>query len=126
MTLILDAGAFLALERNDRPMWRRLKEALSAGREPVSHGGIVGQVWHGKGPRQARLAAVLASVDVRPLDEALGRAAGELLAVAKRRDVIDAALIRLASDDDVIFTSDPDDLEWLADCHGRHVEIVHV
>jgi hypothetical protein len=34
---------------------------------------------------------------VRPLDEALGRAAGELLALARRHDVIDAALVLLAS-----------------------------
>jgi hypothetical protein len=50
-TLVLDSGAFIALERNDRVMWRRLKAALLAGSVPVSHGGVVGQVWRGGGPR---------------------------------------------------------------------------
>jgi hypothetical protein len=96
MTLVLDAGALLALERHDRPMWRRLKAALLQNDAPATHGGIVGQVWRGRGPREALLAKALAAVDVRPLDEALGRAAGELLATAKPRDMIDAALVLLA------------------------------
>jgi predicted nucleic acid-binding protein len=124
MTLVLDAGALIALERHDRAMWRRLKSAQLAGSIPVSHGGIIGQVWRGRGPRQALLRKALAAVDVRPLDERLGRAAGELLAAAKRRDVIDAALVVLASDGDYLITSDPDDLEPLARVSGRHVEIV--
>jgi hypothetical protein len=125
MTLILDSGALLALERHDRAMWRRLKAALLAESVPVSHGGIVGQVWRGRGPRQARLAKALASIDVRPLDERLGRAAGELLAAGRRHDVIDAALVLLATDGDQIVTSDPRDIAPLARASGRHIEIVH-
>src|SRR5439155_1546920 len=98
MTLVLDSGALIALERNDRAMWRRLKATHLAGRVPVSHGGVVGQAWRGRGPRQALLAKALAATDILPLDETLGRAAGELLATAKRHDVIDAALVLLASD----------------------------
>jgi hypothetical protein len=124
MNLVLDSGALIALERNDRAMWRRLKTAQAAGEVPVSHGGVVGQIWRGAGPRQALLVKALAGLDIRPLDEALGRAAGELLAIARRRDVIDAALVLLASEGDVIVTSDPDDLEPLALATGRHVELV--
>ena len=79
MKLVLDSGALIALERNDRAMWRRLKAAQVAGSVPVSHGGVVGQAWRGKGPRQALLAKALAGIEVRALDDALGRAAGELL-----------------------------------------------
>jgi hypothetical protein len=32
VTLILDSGAFIALERNERAMWRRLKASLDARR----------------------------------------------------------------------------------------------
>src|SRR5207302_8473721 len=109
---------------NDRVMWRRLKAAHLAGTLPISHGGVVGQAWRGLGPRQALLAKALAATEVRPLDDALGRAAGELLAVARRRDVIDAALVLLAVDGDHIVTSDPDDLEPLAIASGRHVELI--
>lgn len=124
MTLVLDSGALIALERNDRAMWRRMKAAHLAGRVPVSHGGVVGQAWRGRGPRQALLAKALAGVDIRPLDGALGRAAGELLARAKQNDVIDAALVLLASEGDYIVTSDPDDLEPLARAAARDVELI--
>jgi hypothetical protein len=124
MTLILDSGALIALEGNDRTMWRRLKAAHLGGHVLLSHGGVVGQAWRGRGPRQALLAKALAAIDVRPLDERLGRAAGELLSAARRRDVIDAALVRLAEDGDRILTSDPDDIEPLARAAGVHIEIL--
>jgi hypothetical protein len=124
VTLVLDAGALIAIDKGDRAMWRRLKSAHLAGDVPLSHGGIIGQAWRGRGPRHALLVRALAGLDVRPLDEALGRAAGELLAAAKRRDVVDAALVLLATDGDHIVTSDPDDLAPLARASGRHVEII--
>jgi hypothetical protein len=126
VSLVLDSGALIALEKNDRAMWRRLKAALLANSVPVTHGGVVGQAWRGGGPRQALLARALAGVDVRPLDESLGRAAGSLLALDRSMDVIDAALVLLADDGDDIVTSDPDDLEPLAVRSGRHVELLRV
>jgi hypothetical protein len=126
MSLVLDCGALIALEKNDRAMWRRLKAALLAESVPVSHGGIVGQAWRGGGPRQSLLALALAAIDVRPLDDGLGRAAGRLLARYGSADVIDAALVLLANDGDDIVTSDPEDIEPLASLLGRHVEILRV
>ena len=99
---------------------------LLANTVPVTHGGIVGQAWRGGGPRQALLASALSGIDVRPLDESLGRAAGSLLARAGSADVIDAALVLLADDGDDIVTSDPHDLEPLATRLGRHVEVLRV
>ena len=125
MTLILDTGAFIAIERNDHAMWRRLKTALLQQDVPVSHGGVVGQIWRGRA-RQARLTIALAGTDVRPLTDSLGRAAGALLARARKSDVIDAALVLLAGDDDQIVTSDSDDIVPLARLSGRRVEIVGV
>lgn len=124
MKLVLDSGALIALERNDRAMWRRFKAAALAGTPVVSHGGVVGQAWRGRGPRQALLAKALAGIEVRSLDRALGRAAGELLAATDRADVIDAALVLLAEDGDRIVTSDPDDIEPLAAAAGCHIELV--
>lgn len=65
MSLVLDAGALVALERNDRPMWVRLKAALVDGTEVTSHGGVIGQVWRSGGPRQALLARSRASTSDR-------------------------------------------------------------
>ncbi len=123
MTLVLDSAAFIALDRNERPMWTRLKGAQSSGDPPRTHGGVLGQVWRG-GPHQARLAQALKGVDVAPLDEPLGRAAGELLAAAGLSDVIDAALVFLAEDGDEIVTAGIGDLEQLALSAARHVELI--
>lgn len=124
MTLVLDSGALLALEKDDRPMWRRLKSARLAGSVPVSHGGIVGQVWRDGGPRQARLSMALKAITVRPLDDDLGRGAGRLLGRASTSDVIDAALVLLAADGDEIVTSDAVDIASLAGHAGLHVDVV--
>lgn len=124
MTLILDTGALLALERNERPMWIRLKAALAEGELPVTHAGVLGQAWRG-GPRQARLSAALAGIEVRSIDETIGQLAGQLLAKAELTDVIDAAVALFAVDGDDIVTSDHDDLEHLANTLGRHVELIH-
>jgi len=123
MTLVLDSGALIALERNERPMWARLKAAELAGDLPITHAGVVGQVWRG-GPRQARLSQALGGVDVRSLDGSLGRAAGELLGVTGLADVIDAAVALLSCDGDDIVTVDRDDLERLVAGLGRHVELI--
>jgi hypothetical protein len=123
LTLILDSGALIALERNDRGMWRRLKGAEVDGDLPVTHAGVLGQVWRGT-PRQARLAQALDGIDVRPLDPLLGRRAGELLRVAGTSDVIDAAVVLLANDGDEIVTVDFRDFEQLASAIALHVELI--
>jgi hypothetical protein len=126
MRLVLDSGAFVALERNERAMWRRLKSALLAGEIPVSHGGVVGQVWRARGPRQALLAQALAGVEILALDDELGRASGALLGRARRSDVVDAAVVLLAQDGDRIVTSAPRDLRALAAASGRDLELIEV
>jgi hypothetical protein len=123
MTLVLDSGALIALGRDERPMWTRLKAAQMAGDLPVTHAGVLAQVWRG-GPRQARLSQALAGVDVLPLDEPLGRAAGELLGATALSDVTDAAVVLLSTDGDDIVTSDHDDFERLVSASGRHVELI--
>lgn len=124
MSLILDAGALLAIERGDRDIHALLKRELLAGRVPITHGGVVGQAW--RGGRQARLTRFLQAVVVKPLDRDLGRRVGLLLGRARRNDVIDAAVVLLASDEDTILTSDPKDLRALAAAAGVHVELVPV
>ena len=126
MSLILDAGAFVAIERGDRDVIALVKRELGAQRSPVTHGGVIGQIWRGGSGRQARLATFLSGVTVVPLDEVLGRRAGMLLARARKTDVIDAAVVLLAVDGDWILTSDPDDLGPLAATADLHVDVVPV
>jgi hypothetical protein len=124
--LVLDAGALLAVERGDRALVALLKTEFLAGRSPLTHGGVVGQVWRGGAGRQALLARCLPSVDVVALDDALGRRAGALLGRCRTRDVIDAAVVLLAEDGDLILTSDAADLRPLAVAAGAHLELVPV
>jgi hypothetical protein len=126
LRLVLDAGALIALDRSDREMWSRLKIAQREGTGVITHGGIIGQAWRGGGTRQARLAHALNHVEVRPVDRALGRAAGALLARTRLSDVIDAALVLIAEDDDLIFTSDPDDLTSLIQAAELDLELIQV
>jgi len=104
-------------------MWTRLKAAQLTGDVPVTHAGVLGQVWRSD-PRQARLARALGGMDVRPVDVRLGRSAGALLVQAGLSDVIDAAVVLLSTDGDDIVTSDPGDLSRLAAASGRHVELI--
>ncbi|MBO0816645.1 MAG: PIN domain nuclease [Actinobacteria bacterium] len=124
--LVLDAGAFVAVERGDRDTVALIKRERLAGRVPVSHGGVVAQVWRGGTGRQVPVARLLAGVDVAALDDGLGRRAGMLLARAGLADAIDAAIMCLAGDGDDILTSDPGDLRALARAAGVHVELIPV
>ncbi len=125
MTLVLDAGAFIAVERADRRVMALLAREHRAGRTPITHGGVVGQVWRGN-PRQAWVSRLLAGVFVAALDEELGRAAGALLARAGTSDVIDAALVLLVMDGDEVLTSDPADLALLCAATDVHADVVRL
>ncbi len=94
-----------------------------AGELPLTHAGVLGQVWRG-GPRQARLSRALRGLDVRPLNESLGRTAGELLGATGLSDVIDAAVVLLSMDGDEVITLDREDFEQLVAASGRHVELI--
>ena len=126
MSLILDAGALIAVERADRDTVALIKQELLNRRSPVTHGGILGQVWRGGSGRQAHLARLIPALDVVPLDEVLGRRAGVLLGRTRLEDVVDAALVLLAADGDSLLTSDPDDITPLARTAALHIDIVPV
>lgn len=126
MTVLLDAGALISLERGDRALNVLLKSERLAGRPGLTHGGVVGQVWRGGGPRQALLARSLILLDIRPLDDRLGRRAGELLSRSGTSDVVGAALAVLTRDGDELLTSDIDDLRALLDAAGRNVDLIRV
>jgi hypothetical protein len=112
--LILDAGALVAVDRDDRAMIARLRLAQRAGLELRSNAMVVAQVWRDRQGRQASLARMLRAVDVRAVSQKDGRAAGVLLAAAGTADPIDATVVLLAVPGDRIVTSDPGDLGRLA------------
>jgi hypothetical protein len=124
--LLLDAGALIAIEREDQRTLTRVKTARERGRLIVTHAGIVGQVWRNPS-RQARLSLALKSVEVFPLTDELARRTGLLLAAARTADVHDGALVAMSRPSDRILTSDVGDLAHLVDHRGtRGVVVVAV
>ena len=115
--LVLDAGALIALDRNDRAAWAMLRVAAdraSTVRVPV---GAIAQAWR-DGRRQALLSRALAHCDEVPLDGPLARAAGLLCGESNTADVIDASVALTVAGvarhgDVAVVTSDPDDIRHL-------------
>lgn len=124
--LILDAGAFVAVERGDREVAALVKRERLAGRVPTTCGGVVARVWRGGHGRQATMARLLAGTDVAPIDGQLGRRAGVLLARSGQSDAIDASVVCLAADGDDILTSDPSDLRVLAEAAGIYIDLIPI
>jgi len=123
-TVLLDAGALVAVERGDRAVIANLEAARRAGDLPATNAAILGQVWRGGDRRQANLARFLHSVRMHPIDDELGRAAGVLLGSTGTSDVVDAALVAMADDGDRIITTDPGDIQHLLAHGGRRVTVV--
>jgi hypothetical protein len=123
-TLILDAGALVAADRDDREMIARLQAAQQHGLELRSNAMVVAQAWRDPHGRQVQLARLLNAVDVRGIDPEAGRAAGVLLGVANTSDPINATVVLLAAPGDRILTSDPADLTRLARAASSRAVIV--
>ncbi|MGH3873375.1 MAG: PIN domain-containing protein [Pseudonocardiaceae bacterium] len=110
--LTLDPGALIGLERGDERVRSLLHSAL-AGEIPLAvPAGVVAQAWRG-GPRQARIARLLADPDVHvvALDDPTARAVGSLIARSSHHDVVDVSVALCAAErGHVVLTSDPDDI----------------
>ena len=117
-----DSGALIAAERGAPELWALHRRLLETGATPSLSTVVLGQVWRG-GP-QAQLSRLLRGCRVEPVSEAQARAAGAGLAASKGQDVIDAVVVVTAlARDDLIVTSDPDDLRRIADAIGRPVKL---
>jgi len=112
---VFDAGALIAFEKGDRRVVAIVVRALERRVSITVPAGVVGQVWR-DGRRQVRLVRLLGSevVTVEPLDDTRARAAGQLCAVARTSDVIDASVVLCARERRAsVVTSDPHDLRRL-------------
>ena len=125
MNLILDAGALIAVDRNDLEVAGLIKLARRVGATLITSAPVVGQAWR-EGSRQALLARSLATIEVLPVDEQAARRAGELLAATGTADIVDALLAMLVAPGDQLLTSDPGDLSTLLDARNVRATIVRV
>jgi hypothetical protein len=110
--VVLDAGAFIAFEKNDRKVRALIELGLAHGVAFFTTGGVIAQVWR-DGSRQARFARLLASdlVRVQPLDREEAQGTGVICGESGTRDVVDASVVLLARRQGApVVTSDADDL----------------
>ncbi len=122
--LVLDTGAFVAVDRGDRAMAAKLRVAERSGLALRSTGVVVAEVWRDADGRQANLARLLKAVDVRAVDRRLGQEAGVLLGKAGVTDAADATVVAIATTGDRILTSDPAHIRRLASASRRSIHVV--
>lgn len=125
MSLVLDAGALLAIDRRDRRVGALLRIAQQERIAVRTSPAAVAQVWR-HGARQAQLARTLAGVAAPPLDLQTGKRLGLLLGGSGSCDVVGAHIASLAQSGDHVLTSDPDDVRQLLDALSVDAIIVCV
>ena len=119
MPLVLDAGALIAVDRQDRLIGAILRLAHQEQLSVRTSAVVVAQVWRGGG-RQANLARVLAGIDAVGLDDSAGRSVGALLQQSRTDDVVHGHLALVVQPGDVVLTCDADDIN--ANLGARAVE----
>ena len=128
--LVLDAGALIALDRNDRSVWALLRNAADDSAEVSVPAGVIAHAWR-HGSRQALLARALSHCDEVPLDGLLARATGLLCGRAGTADIVDASVALIAAARSrvgpvALVTSDPTDLRHMLQTLGASVRVVAV
>ena len=121
---LYDAGALIAIDRNDRRMWARYQVAVDDGRDIRVPAVVVGQAWRDS-RRQVRLGKFLVGCHVDRVGLETGKATGILCGRAGIFDVVDATVVVMAAATGaVIWTSGPEDIKALADISGATPALV--
>ena len=111
MTITLDTGALIALERRRQRMTDVIARARAREDTIIVPQVVLTEWWRGRSDWRLK---ILAMVIVEPLTDARAKLAGEPLAHVPGSSAIDALVMAsAASRGDAVFTSDPDDLERL-------------
>jgi hypothetical protein len=112
--VVLDAGAFIALERRDRVMVDLARRFAETRTPLVTSAGVVAQVWRGGAREQVPVAFLLRRTEVVDLTGAVAKVLGKLLGMAGAADPIDAHVVWLARERGwPVLSSDADDLHAL-------------
>ncbi|HZZ54068.1 MAG TPA: hypothetical protein VFE26_07265 [Trebonia sp.] len=122
--LVLDAGALIAIDRDDRAVLSRIQAAKEKNQPIRTNAMALAQVWRDGRGRQANLAKALHDIVVEPVPAEDGRRAGELLGATRLKDAIDASVALLVGPGDRVLTSDPGDLRRLCDVAGNGAVVV--
>ena len=122
MSILYDAGALVAADRNSPEIWHEHRRLLERKLVPVTTAPVVAQV--SRSPRQANLRRFLKGCAIAPFADTEAHEVGALLARSGTADVVDAHVVSQAAARDLtVLTSDVDDLEWLAAAAGTSIAI---
>lgn len=94
--LVLDAGALIAIDRDDRAVLSRIRAAKDKNESVRTNAMALAQVWRDGRGRQATLAKARHDIVVEPIPAEDGRRAGELLGATGLKDAVDASVALLA------------------------------
>jgi hypothetical protein len=121
--IVYDAGALVAADRGERPLWAQFTAAVAQRRPIVVPSPVLTQAW--RGPQaQARLAKLLRGCHVVSPDETLAKQAGVLLGLSKTTDAVDAIVVATAiALRAAVVTSDIGDITRLLDSADSEFEI---
>jgi hypothetical protein len=114
-SIVLDAGALIAIERGDRRVLALCKVAIDDGGLLVVPAAVVGQVWR-DGSRPVPVARVVGAREttIEPLDLDVAKLAGSYCGLSGTSDVIDATVVIAAHQYQAkIVSSDESDLKRL-------------
>ena len=131
MTIVLDSGALIAIDRGRRDLLARLQTAFENGDQIRAPAGVIGQVWR-DGGRQTLLSRALNRCEEIPLDGRTARSAGQLCGQTGTSDVIDASVAVAVGESKrrdrevVLLTSDADDMRTLISALNTIARIVEV
>ena len=131
MTIVLDTGALIAVDRGSRTVLSRLQTAFDKGDEVQVPAGVIGQAW--RQPNQhALLSRALKRCEEVALDGSIARSPGQLCGQAGTSDVIDASVAVVVADSShhgskvTLLTSDPSDMRNLLSALHTKAEIIKV
>ncbi len=113
-TIVLDAGAFVAAERNDRRLAAALRVAYRHRATVLAPATVIAEVW--RDPPHHQNAALLEMIDtIVSLDLPRAKSVGVLLGLGRSAQVSDAcvALLAAATQPSLVLTSDPSDIAKL-------------
>jgi predicted nucleic acid-binding protein len=109
--VVLDAGAFIALERRDRVMTELARRFAEDQIPLVTSAGVVAQVWRGGSRAQVPIAFLLRRTTVIDFTQPVAKVIGRMLGATRTKDPIDAHVVLLARERGwPVLSSDRDDL----------------
>src|SRR5258708_34998159 len=115
MGLNFDTGALIALERRRRAMREVYATAVQNG-VPIFVPTVVIAEWWRRGIREKEREAILRAVRIEALGSQVARLAGIAVGLVRGAGTIDAIVMASAAQrGDIVYTSDPDDLDALRD-----------